>query len=154
MASESSFNPLSLITAPISGAFGLAGSKAQADASKEAARLQAQGVQEGLDFLKGKQAKQETAAQPYLNLGGMAVGRLPQLAASGPSYGAPMPYQTQPRAQMPMAAQPMGAMAQPAAQPQGGGQVVTLRAPDGTTRQFPSGDPRIQQALGLGASQV
>lgn len=142
----SNFSPWGLVSSGIGAGFQYAGSKKQAQATEDA-----------LNFVKSQKAKQEAAAQPYQNLGGMAVGQLPGIAARPPAGSAPAPYMTQPGAQTPrpMQAAPMNAMGAPAAATGAqAGPMVTLKAPDGSTRQFAQGDPKIQQALGMGAVQV
>lgn len=142
-----------LITAGIGGATSAFGAHEQANASENAAALQAQGIQQALDFTKAQKAKQEAAANPYLSLGGMAVGQLPQIAARAPMGGPPAPYGAP---QQPMAMQPstLGGMAGGMPQPPQGGGMITLRGPDGSTRQFAATDPRAQQAMQMGAVRV
>lgn len=139
------FDPTALITAPITGAFNMAGSKKQAEAAEDA-----------LNFAKQQKAQQATAAAPYLSLGQMAVGRLPNLAASGPTMGPPRPFSTQPNA---TAGAPLGQMGQPTAptQPPMGvaGQppaMVMVQAPTGETRQVPYA--QAQQFVQRGAKIV
>jgi hypothetical protein len=92
MASNS-FNPLSLVTAPISGAFGLAGSKAQANAEQQASQLQHQSTEEALadartqrQYQQGQYADYLGRLQPYMNLGNTAGSTLQAALAKSP-YG-------------------------------------------------------------------
>lgn len=71
-----SFNPLSLISAPISGAFQYAGGKAQADAEKEASQLQNQfnekalaAAQEQQQWQRGQYANYLSRLEPYNQMG-------------------------------------------------------------------------------------
>lgn len=164
MASD--FNPLSLLSSPITGAFDLAGAKDQADAMKQASQLQAQAAQAALQFTEQKQAQAEQQAAPYLALGQQAVTQLPSIARQAPTYGAPAPYTTQPMATAPMTGsykpQPtsLAGMAQPimsgpmqtrpvtAQQVQGGGGAVLMQGPDGSTKQVPAEQVQFWQQRG------
>lgn len=149
------FNPLSLIASPITGAFQYAGAKKQADAATHAADLQAAATQSALDFTKQQKAAQENAAAPYLAAGGNAASHLTGAIRPTPKGAPPSPYSVAPggmpqgqqqtgystsslnapassaaygfapSSAAPMAAQPLAPQA---------GQMVTLRAPDGTTK--------------------
>lgn len=108
-------------------------------AQKDAANTALQGTQAGLDFLKAQKAKQEAAAAPYLALGQQATSMLPSAVRPSPVGGPPMPYTTQPRATMPSL--PMSGFSAPQ-MPQNAplaasSGLVTLQAPDGSTRQVP-----------------
>lgn len=147
--------PPLLIGAAVSAAAGLGAAKMQSSAAKNAAKAQQQGTDRALQL-------QQQANQPYMDLGKQGVDRLM-------SMGAPQPYtqQFQPRGQQ-MPGQPrpqapsngvqafqpggqgpmptLGSIGQPPPQgpPQGGmppqGQMVNLRAPDGSVRPFPAQD--------------
>jgi hypothetical protein len=71
----SGFNPLSLITAPIQGAFDMAGGKAQADAATHAADLQSKSAADALAFQK------QQAAQDFANAQTTAQANYGQWAA-------------------------------------------------------------------------
>lgn len=106
------FNPLSLITAPVTGLFSAVGAGKQADAAKEAAKTQsdaglkvaqiqadsaaaqgkltAQTAADALNYSRGQSQlsldqynQQQTRLQPYRNLGSFALGQ--------PLQGAPTP---------------------------------------------------------------
>ncbi len=133
-----------------------------AGAAKTAANDQATAAQNALAFTQSQKAKQEAAAAPYLSLGQMATANLPGAVRPQPAYGAPAPYTTQPNATRPAmspAAMPLSAMGaatsgmpppfpngqtgqqgQPpvmGASPQMNAPMVTLQAPDGSTKQVP-----------------
>lgn len=160
------FNPLSLVGSGIGGIFQYAGAKKQADAQEKAASLQAASAQEALDFTKGQKAKQEVAAAPYLAVGQQAVANLSGAVRPGPSGPPPTPYSTAPggmpqgqqtgystlsMAQSPSAYGFAPKVPAPAAGPAGGG-MVTLQAPDGTTRSVPSN--LVQSYISRGAKVV
>jgi hypothetical protein len=103
------------IGSAIGGAFNYAGGKAQADVAQNA-----------LDYEKQLKAKQLTAAQPYLSLGQMAVGRLPGFVSPGPvTFAGNAQSQPQPMSGM---GGGMGAVGQ---------SLVTVQAPTGETKQVP-----------------
>ena len=62
----------------------LVGANKAADASAEAARIQADAYREGLAFLKEQWAKYNTDFEPYLKAGQAAVGRLSTAASERP----------------------------------------------------------------------
>src|SRR3990167_4383488 len=62
----------------------LVGANKAADASPEAAQIQADAYREGLDFLKEQWAKYNTDFEPYLKAGQAAVGRLSTAASERP----------------------------------------------------------------------
>lgn len=144
-------DPVSLATAPITGAFQYAGAKKQAEAQTHAADLQAKAAQEALDYTKGQKKLQESAWAPYGAVGSQAASTLPSMIRQSPQMGAPAPYTTQPRATMPMqaASSPLGAMGQaPMPQVPQGGQMVMLQAPDGTQKSVPQDQARYYVSKG------
>ena len=159
----SNFNPLNLIGSGIGSAFQYAGAKKQADAATHAADLQSQAAQAALEFTKGVKAKQEAAAAPYLSLGQMATGALPGAVRPSPSGQPPLPYGIAPGTSAqsqqtgftlpsgPSPAYGFSAYAGGAPTPSAG-QMVTLQAPDGSTRQVPSN--LVQPFLDRGAKVV
>src|SRR3990167_6580208 len=62
----------------------LVGANKAADASAEAAQIQADAYREGLDFLKEQWAKYNTDFEPYLKAGQAAIGRLSTAASERP----------------------------------------------------------------------
>lgn len=155
-----------LITAGVTGGTALAGAAINASGQKTAANDQAAGAQAALDFTKGQKAKQEVAAAPYLAVGQQAVANLPGAVRPGPSGPPPTPYSTAPggmpqgqqtgystlsMAQSPSAYGFAPKAPAPAAGPAGGG-MVTLQAPDGTTRAVPSN--LVQSYISRGAKVV
>ena len=167
MASNSSgFNPLSLLTAPITGAFQYAGAKQQAAAQTHAADLQAQAAQNALDYTKSVKAAQTAAAAPYQALGTQATGMLPGAVRPTPLGAGPTPYSTRPNngVAAPQGA-PLSQIGQPATTPTvappqaaAGGPMVTLQAPDGQTKQFSQADAQrilqIKDAQGRSARVI
>ncbi len=169
MSSSSSFNPLSLLAAPITGAFQLAGAKDQADAAKQAAQLQATAAQNALDWTKQQKTAQIAAYAPYAAVGQQAVSQLPgtvrPMPAGGPppAYSGPPPlaymgqngqpgpatYTPPPSAPLSQIGAPQQA-SQPAAAPTGA--MVTLQAPDGSTKQVAAQDAAFY--ISRGAKQV
>lgn len=129
----SSFNPLSLATGGISGIFNFLGAKKQADAIDAAAKLQAQSTADALNFTKQQYGDLQGRLAPYRDSGTTATQTMTKLLAASPYVAA--------RAAAPA---PTGAPAQ----------MVTLRAPDGTTKQFQPGDPMIARATAAGAQPV
>jgi hypothetical protein len=149
-----------------------------ANAAKSASQTTAGTAQASLDFLKAQKAKQEAAAAPYLALGNFATTQLPFLAArspfqtgaatgaappmsAGPAPAAPGPLPgvpTGPSAQMLSAPQPPAGGTAPLAQLNAPspttGATITLRAPDGSTRNFHPDDPMVGKAMAMGAVQV
>lgn len=111
--------------------------KTQQDAATEARNLQEQRYQQSRqDFNPYQQAGASSLARlgsaagaPRQQFNGAQPGggfQMPQQPPLGAAGGPPMPQQGQPGGP---------AMMQPQSQPQG--RTVTLRAPDGTTHQFP-----------------
>ena len=174
---SSNFNPLSLLASPITGAFQLAGAKDQADAAKQAAQLQATAAQNALDWTKQQKAAQLAAYAPYSAVGQQAVAQLPgavrPMPAGGPppAYSGPPPlaymgqggqsgpatYQPPSNAPLSQIGAPQQAIPPTAAAPvapgtPAGGAMVTLQAPDGTTKQVPQS--QAQFYISRGAKQV
>jgi len=104
--------------------------KIGANASRDAAATSAQSSQDALNFLKQQKASQEAAAQPYLDLGSFAVRNLPGAVRPTPMMPA-SPYSPRPMTQFGQGPTLMT----PA---QSGPSMVTIKAPDGSTRQVPA----------------
>ncbi len=133
----------------------VAAAKMGSSATKDAANLQADAAQQALDFTKQQKAAQEAHAAPYLALGGQAVANLPGAVRPTPTGGPPMPYGVAPGS-MPqgqqtgysnasmMAPRPAygnssgSSLANMGGPPMASAGVVTLQAPDGSTRQVPA----------------
>ncbi len=129
-------DPLSIAGAGIGGAFNYAGAKKQADAIKSASELQANSTKQALDFTKQQYADLQGRLAPYVASGKNANGIMNGLVTASP-YAKAL---RQPG--MPLA---------PAA-PAPAGQMVTLKAPDGTVKAVPS--EQAQHYIQLGATQV
>lgn len=96
-----------------------------------------------LDFSKQQYADLQARLAPYNAAGQTASQRMSALLAQSPyARQAAPPAAAAPPQQPGPAAPPPGA------------QVVTLRAPDGSTKQFQQGDPAIAQATAAGAQAV
>ncbi len=129
----------------------LAGTAIAANASSSAADKQAAGVQAALDFEKQQYADITGRLAPYVAAGTSSTDRMAQLlglpARSATTATAP------PTRGPAVGNAPPPAPAQPTAAPTGG--MVTLQAPDGTTKSVPSEQVPHYQALGakvLGAA--
>jgi hypothetical protein len=142
---------------------GLLGALIQANAVKSAAATQAATSQASLDFLKSQKAKQEAVAAPYLALGDFATTQLPFLAARSPfetgaPTGAAPVAPAAPTASLPAvppAADPISRGLAQLQRPTAATRTeVTLRAPDGTRRNFRITDPLVEKALVMGAEPV
>lgn len=131
----------------------------QADASNRAADLQAQAQQESLAFLRDESQYNRQQQAPYRAIGKGAISTLSNLT------GVPMDYSGQDYPSSSQTSQPgkgltLGNMGQPSTQPvarmpmspQGGGGMVTVRAPTGQTGQIPQ--DQLQRALQMGATVV
>lgn len=118
-----------IIGGAIGGLGSIMGGKAQADAAKEAARLQSQSAREALDFTKGQYGDLQTRLKPYIESGQTANQTMAALLARSP-------YAQAVRGQVPALQGPL----------------VTLRAPDGSTKQVPQA--QAQQFIARGAQQV
>lgn len=88
---DDGFNPLSLISAPIQGAFQYAGGKAQADATKQASQLQEQfnekalaAAQEQQQWQRGQYANYLTRLEPYNQMGMQSGTTLTSLLGRSP----------------------------------------------------------------------
>ncbi len=153
------FSPTNIIPSAIQGIASIFGANQQANASSEAAQLQYKSTEEALaDARKQREYEQQQYAnylgrlQPYLGLGTSAGSTLQNLLARSPyaklanngplpQYStAPLPTTVTPMPPVPQGTQgPYGAT--PPSGPQGPGtqmqsqQPVTLRAPDGSTKQ-------------------
>lgn len=145
-------------TLAIVGGIGAAGSVASAkiasNAAKDAAQTQAKAGQQALTTQQQMYQQARQDFNPYQQAGAGALGRLGQRASAAPpafTPGQPSNFGTMGTGQNP-ALQPAGAtnaphgMGQPPT-----GQMVTLRAPDGTTQQFPA--DRVQQVMQLAQSK-
>ncbi len=150
--------PVPLIIGGIASAASALGSaKIQSNAAKKAATEQQKGTDRALQI-------QQQANQPYMDLGAQAAHRLQQtpfqpytqqFRPGQPGNGFQGPQGPPPTlgsiGQMPQGrpAPPMGAPPE-MGQPQGG--MVTLRAPDGSTRPVPAqmAQQMIQQAAAAG----
>lgn len=173
-STSSDFNPLSLITAPVTGLFNFLGAGKQADAAKTAAQLQATATQNALDYTKQKQGEQQAAFAPYQALGAQAAGTLGSIVRPNPSGGPPPAFNGAPSmgympggsagmpaspqmAQSQMAPQgvPLSAMGgQPPASsmPAPQGPTVLLQGPDGSQKRVPANV--AQQYIARGAKQI
>ncbi len=142
--------PGELIGGIISGVTAVGAAKKQATAAKKAAEAQQVGTDKALAALKEANA-------PYLALGQQGAQRLQQTPFQ------PYQQQFQPGRpnngfQAPQGPPPtLGSIGQPQPNPMGqggpqGGGMVTLRAPDGSTRPVPAGmaQQMIQQAAAAG----
>jgi hypothetical protein len=130
-------SPIDLIGGGIGGVFNYLGAKKQADAIKEASAQQAQSTQQALDFTKQQYADVSGRLKPYVDAGSTATQAASKLLGASPYLAAlrpPAQFQT-----------PTGPST---------GKLITLRAPDGTTKQFAEGDPIIAQAQAKGAQIV
>jgi hypothetical protein len=137
----------------------------QAGTNNKAAEIDAQSKQAALDWLKEQYAIAQGQYKPFLDASTAAVGRMSDQAAHLPD---PMSllgregYQPSAAPQAnPMTGRPMGALAGPGGQPVsttmpvgGGHQLVTLKAPNGETRQFAANDPKVARHLARGAQRV
>ena len=132
-------SPLDLIGGGIGGVFNYLGAKKQADAIKQASAQQAQSTQQALDFTKQQYADVTGRLKPYVDSGATANQTAMQLLQRSPYAAALRPAQ---------AFDPQQANGPTT------GQLVTLRAPDGSTKQFAAGDPIIAQATAKGAQIV
>lgn len=129
--------PAVLIPSLIGAGASLAGAKVASNASKNAARTQQQAGQQALQAQQQSYQQQRQDFAPYQQAGQQALGRLQGMAgqpAAQPAVGqlgnGPM-RQASPMGLIAQAAAPMGGMLS-----QGGG-MVTVQAPDGSTRQMP-----------------
>lgn len=133
-------NPIAdLVGGGIGGVFNYLGAKKQASAMEDAAKLQAEGTQKALDFTKQAYGDTTARLKPYNDAGASASGFAAKLLGASPYVAAFRPQQQ-------FQAPPAGAPAT--------GQLVTVRAPDGSTKQFPAGDPMIALAQQKGAQIV
>jgi hypothetical protein len=119
------FDPASAIAGGVSGVFNYLGAKKQANAIEDASKLQAEGTQRALDFTKQQYADVTGRLKPYVDAGSTASSAASRLLQSSPYAAAIRP--------------------QPS---------ITLRAPDGSTKQFVAGDPMIARAQQAGAVVV
>ncbi len=164
---------MSLFTGGIAAALALAGTGAAAavqahganvaaDAATHGADLQSKAAQEALDYAKGQKAKQEAAWAPYAAASQNAVGQLAGATRTNPGAYTGQPFgipQGQPQQgstlmnmgnmqpPMPMAG---GGAGMPPQTPQGG-QMVTLQAPDGTSKQMPANQAQFYISRGAKA---
>jgi hypothetical protein len=117
-----------LIVAGVSAASAAAAAKTQANAIKSGAAIQGNSTQQAIDFTKQHYADVTGRLKPYVDAGSTASETASRLLQSSPYAAAIRP---------------------PAAPP-----MVTLRAPDGSTKQFATGDPLIAKAQAAGAQVV
>ncbi len=96
----SGFNPLSLLTAPISGAFSYASDKAKTDAENNALKVQTDYNNRALADAEAQRAWQRqqyndylTRTEPYRQYGEQAGNSLSQLLARGPGGQIPSAQQ-------------------------------------------------------------
>ncbi len=131
-----------LIGSAVAGGTAVASAKLQSNAAKNAAKEQQKGTDRALQV-------QQQANAPYLALGQQGAQRLAQTPFQ------PYTQQFQPGRpnngfQAPQGPPPtLGSIGQPQGAPgMGQPQMVTLQAPDGSTRQFPAMDAQrvMQQA--------
>lgn len=132
-----SFDPASIIAGGVGGVFNYLGAKKQADAIKQASAQQADATQKALDFTKQQYADVTGRLAPYVASGQSANQAASQLLGASPYLAA-----LRPKAQFQTPTGPST------------GQLVTLRAPDGTTKQFAANDPMLAKAQAAGAQVV
>lgn len=116
-----------IIGGGIGGVFNYLGAKKQANAIEDASKLQDKFSNRALDYTIGEKNALTERLRPYVEGGTTASQTAAKLLAASP-------YVT---ARPPVAA-PM----------------ITLRAPDGSTKQFASGDPMVALAQQKGATVV
>lgn len=169
---------ISIATLGATAGASIYGATKSAGASTHAADIESAAAQQALDFTKAQKAKQEAAYAPYAAAGAQAASSLPGMVRPMPTGGPPAPYTSQFTATAP--ARPLSAMGAapaavgpppgmmppaqgmaPAGPPQPGGvappavgqgQMVTMQAPDGTTRPIPK--EQVQFYLQKGAKVV
>lgn len=159
---------MAVATAILAGA-AIAGSitsaKIQSNAAKDAAKTQAAAGDKSLAFQRDQMAAQQKAFQPYQQAGQGAATNLSNLMAPGGSLstGFDQPF-VPPGATKPtysptpqnlgsmMQPQPGGMPQQPQSQPQAGGEMWSIKAPDGSVRQFPP--PIAQHYMQQGLQRV
>lgn len=127
-------SPLDIVGGGIGGVFNYLGAKKQANAIKDAASTQAQSTREALDFTKGAYNDLQGRLSPYRSAGTTATNAMTALLGTSPYLAAARPPTATP----------------PTAPPA----MVTLRAPDGSTKQFASTDPLVAKARAAGAQVV
>lgn len=134
--------------AAIQGGLGLLGSKMQANSSDHAAAVEAKAAADALAFAKEQYAKAEAQFAPYLQAGQGALARMQDLASQSElartGYGPQTPM-LPPRPAAPTLSTPGGPVGQ-------SGAMVTLRAPNGQTKQVPAN--QAQHYIAQGAQQV
>lgn len=138
-----------------------------AHAAGSAADTQAASADKALALQERMYGQTRADLQPWAKTGAQAVGTLGALMGMGGSVNGqalPQPAPYQPPQTTPQA-QPQGGLAGIARTVVGwshpelnsqssAGQMVTLRAPDGSTRQFQQSDPNVQKFLSAGAQLV
>lgn len=150
-----------LISAAATGAAALGSAKIQSNAASKAQQAQQTATDKAM-------AVQQQASAPYRALGQTGIDRLNALGApqpytqqfrapgGGPQSNGYQPFQPQGGSLGGFAANPNGMSTQPGGRSgaplQGGPPMVTLQAPDGSTRQFPAQDADriVQQARAQG----
>lgn len=129
----------------VSAATGLVGAKMQSSAAKNAAKTQAGSADKALALQERIYNQNRQDQMPWLNAGGSAVSQLARLTGVGggglsQNQGQGYPYA------MNMSGGPQRS---PLASLANAGQMVTLKAPNGMTKQFSADDPALQHYLGL-----
>lgn len=142
------FDPASIIAGGVGGVFDYLGAKKQADAIKQASAQQADSTQKALDFTKQQYYDLTGRLSPYVQSGQTANNYASALLGNSP-------YLKAVRGTAPASAPvSVGAGQTPAAAAASPGAMVTLRAPDGSTRQFAANDPIVAKAQAAGAQMV
>lgn len=157
--------PPIVIAAGVAGAASLGGAAMASNAAKKASSQQMAAGQQALAYEREMLGKQEAAAKPYMQLGQQSVGMLgggkafapPNLNPYGPQPGVanqaggyssvPIPKTS---ASTSPGAYTMGQLGQTAQT--GTDEMVTVRAPNGQTRQMPRS--MAQQFVAKGATIV
>jgi len=134
---------------------GLIGATIQSNASKDAAALQAEGIQKALDFEKQQYADLTGRLAPYVSAGGASTDRMSQLlglparadttATGTPARGPAVANYSAPNVAGPQqqTTQPLARSAEP---------TVMLQAPDGSTRAVPQS--QVAAYVSKGAKQI
>lgn len=148
-AVSSWLKPALSIGVPVAGQLISAGM--QASASKDAAELQAKAFQDALDFEKAQYADLTKRLDPYIAAGGASSDRMAQLLGLPPRAGttATAPPTRGPALEAAPASAPNRfGVAAAGGTPTSGATMVTLTAPDGTTKQVPESQAEFFIAKG------